>query len=112
MELHAKNPKDPLIIEVKWGDYFSGVSGKGFINITEIAGAAGVRKTDSWFDTASGQTYRETYTDMPINQARKVCKFLIKYVNPALWELIDEEFSGNEKLYKVWRAEVDKVEVR
>ncbi len=54
MELHAKNPKDPLIIEVKWGDYFSGVSGKGFINITEIAGAAGVRKTDSWFDTASG----------------------------------------------------------
>lgn len=44
MKLHAKNPKDPLIVEVKWGDYFSGVSGKGFINITEIAGAAGVRK--------------------------------------------------------------------
>ena len=94
MRTQEEMKKDPLVIQVSWGDLWYGVKGSGEIIITEIAGAAGVK--------------RYGLVDMPLNQARKVCKFLIKHSNPALWDLIDEEFSANEKLYKIWRAEVEK----
>lgn len=108
MRTQEEMKKDPLVIQVSWGEPFWGTYGKGEINITEIAGAAGVKKTVEYFDNIQCRVVKETYTDMSIAQARKICKFLRRYAEPALWDLIDEEFSSNEKLYKIWRAEVEK----
>lgn len=80
------------------------------LNLNVITEEAGKRVTDpAWTDPDTGIRYRgDTYTLLPLPQARKIINLILEYANMGELERIDEIFRKNAKLYKIWKEKYEK----
>lgn len=82
-----------------WSDPFAGSRGSCEFNLEQIAEDVGRYERDE-----DGR-----YVVLPINQARKICKFILGSVPCNEWGTVDDAFRKNSKLFVLWTAEKEKV---
>ena len=93
---------DDHILKIDYTEDWGAVHGSILVDLREIAGAAGVRKTAEYFDNIACRMVREPYTDMPMTQARKICRLIARLARPEDRDRVTAYFMRNAKLSKVW----------
>ena len=93
---------DDHILRIEYHEDWGEVHGEILIDLKEIADAAGVKKSVRYYDRTESRWYQGTYVDMPLNQARKMCKLIARLASPEARDRVTAYFKENEKLSKIW----------
>ncbi len=101
---------DDHLLRITYSESWGEVHGEALIDLREIAGAAGVRKKEQYFDRQTQKVVSGTYVDMSLAQARKMCRLIARYAEPGDLDKVTAYFMGNEKLSRIWTDERSRYE--